>query len=189
MLLDLAPEIQYQIMQFCPPGALSSLAMVHTSLRYAAEQILYTHVCFHGHERRDRIISNWVLKENLSLAHTFVANPWKAGMVKTLVIKFAAGTTRLTVLQEREDLKAFHSFLVMLSEALQHMPNLVDLCILQDMVMYRDSDVFQESLTQFSQATRFVLRTDHCYLMVTFRPCTGAVTLSFIRYVCITLMI
>lgn len=69
-------------------------------------------------------------------------------MVKTLYIESAAGS-RLTKLQEREQHKRVVCFfLVMPSETLRHMPNLMDL---QDKTIY---DVSEGSL---SQAIRFVV--------------------------------
>jgi hypothetical protein len=44
---DLAAELQLQILQFCPPSRdLSTLSRTHTSLRDAAEYILYSDIDF-----------------------------------------------------------------------------------------------------------------------------------------------
>ena len=134
MPLDLAPEIQIHIMHFCSPGSLSSLSRVQTSLRDIAEYLLYSRVCFYA--RPLDLIQRfgpcqWALKETRSLLHTLIVNVRKAGMVKTLYIDLE---TFLMKRSFHESLKALHSFVFKLSEALQHMPNLMDLRIVYDIV-------------------------------------------------------
>ena len=166
MLLDLAPELQIQIMQFCSPDALSSLSGVQSSLRDIAEHLLYSHVYFYAQPLE--LIQNWksksrewALKENRSLLHTLITNPRKAGMMKTLCVEFE--TFFFCSKYSFETLKALHTFLVKLSEALRYLPNLVDLRIMHDKTTF---DISEGSL---SQAIRFVLRFGYrsChYLMV-----------------------
>lgn len=155
MLLDLAPEIQIQIMQFCSPGSLPSLSRVQSSLRDIAEHLLYSRV--HLYARPLDLIQDWrsgsykwVLKEKRSVLHTLIANVRKAGMVKALYIELE--TAIFCTKYSFENLKALHPFMVKLSEVLQHMPNLVDLRIVHDKIT---SDISNGSL---SQAIRFVLR-------------------------------
>lgn len=186
MTLDLAPEILIQIMQFCSPNSLSSLSRVQTSLRDIAEYLLYSRVHFYA--RPLDLIQDWrsgscrwALKEKRSLLHTLIANVRKAGMVKTLYIELE--TVIFCTKYSFENLKALHSFLLKLSEALQHMPDLVDLRIVHEKTT---SDISQGSLTQ---AIRFVLLIDHRFLVVIFGRCAGVVIPDFTRYAWIALMI
>ncbi|KAF8330675.1 hypothetical protein F5887DRAFT_999911 [Amanita rubescens] len=106
---DLPLEIQSLVLQFCSPNDLAVLSRTHTSLRDAAEYVLYGNIqiCLwydtvHGVTE--------ILQEKTPL-HTLLTNSWKASIVKVFY---------------------FHCNFVpesLLAEALEKMTALVDLCI------------------------------------------------------------
>ena len=140
---DLPLEIRYNILEHCSPRDLAVLSRVHTSVRDVAEYALYSHIryCAQPH---DMVSSERVqaapqrLKEE-SLLHTFANNSRKASMVKALYIE-------LEKKWGYDD--AVHFVLVKLAEALEKMPNLVDLRIIYSPM--------KESEGRITQAIRLV---------------------------------
>jgi hypothetical protein len=127
-LTDLPLEIQFHILELCSPSSLAILSRVHTSLRDVAECALYSYVHY-WIQPLDAVIlspnddsSVLELQENRSLLHTFATNPRKASKVKALYVEF---DTRNLVRGE-----IMHFILIKVAEALEKMPNLVDLRIL-----------------------------------------------------------
>lgn len=154
---DLPVEIQYNISAHCSPSDLAVLSRVHTSVRDVAEHALYGHIryCAQPLNMIGTIIewpkisldypfgykevTQW-LRDSKSLFHTFAANSRKASMVKALYIDLEKNwgcddTVRLV--------------LVNLAEALEKMPNLVDLRIIYSPM----KDQFEGRI---SQVIRFV---------------------------------
>ncbi len=143
-------------MQFCSHTDLCSLARVHSSLRDAAERVIYSDIYFCAWPFdliQDQTWKSWELKEDKSLLHTLAYNIRKAAMVKVLYIEFE----QVGMYNSKETL---HSILVKLSEALPNMSNLVDLRVVYDDMMVEPSDGV------FSRAIRFVCSTttrDHIH--------------------------
>ena len=167
---DVAFDIQSQILQFCSPRDLANLSAVHTSLRDAAEYVLYSHIrvslwapdLIVGRGTRK---SPWALVEKKSLLHTLAGNSRKAKMVKALDIDLAATgyhhPDRVLPLMASK-----------LAEVLETMPNLEDLHITYGLAS--NSSVERT----ISQVIRFVFfqytARDHCLTHGNL-ACTGAV--------------
>ena len=143
---DLPLEIQYIILEHCSPRDLAVLSRVHTSVRDVAEYALYSHICYW--QPLDMVSSESTqavppqLKENKSLFHTFATNSQKPSMVKALYIELETHWSRY-------DAAGF--VLVRLAEALEKMPNLVDLRIIHGPETMKDA-----SKGRISQIIRFV---------------------------------
>ena len=128
-LRDLPLEIQQAVLEHCSPNDLAALSRVHTSVRDAAEHALYSHIRYYAHPLDMVSESNQVvpqrLNENRSLLHTFSTNSRKASMVKAFYVELetrgGCGVGGSSVVR---------FVLVKLAEALEKMPNLVDLRIL-----------------------------------------------------------
>jgi hypothetical protein len=121
---DLAADLQLQTLQFCTSRDLSTLSRTHTSLRDAAEYMLYSDIDFPALSVGTRIegiprTCQSLMTLKTSLLHTLSTNARKAAMVKALFLELRATAVRDQV----------PSILIQLSEALQCLPNLVDLCI------------------------------------------------------------
>ena len=143
-------EIQSQISQFCSPKDLANLATVHTSLRDAAEYVLYSHI-YVINQASDLIRgkgtrkSPWTLVEKRSLLHTLASNSRKAEMVKALDITLGATS-------HRHPDRVLPHMVYKLAEVLETMPNLVDLRIRYG---WKNSSVEGT----ISQVIRFVFNT------------------------------
>ena len=149
---DLPLTIQCNILEHCLPSDLAILSRVHSSVRDVAEYALYSHI--HYRAQLFKIVTmvpSWEsqavqvlqrLKENKSLLHTFATNPWKASMVKEFYFELDRG--------DGCDNNLIHFVLVKLVEALEKMPNLVDLRIIQH------SPIEDLSKAIISQVIRFV---------------------------------
>ena len=122
-------EVQYNILEHCSPSDLAALSRVHSSIRDVAEYALYSHIRYYEQPlnmivmtvpSQDHHAVPSRMKEN-ALLHTFATNSRKASMVKAFYVE----------LQEDfdNDSNAVHFVLVKLAEALEKMPNLVDLRI------------------------------------------------------------
>jgi hypothetical protein len=172
---DVAFDIQSQILQLCSPKDLANLSAVHTSLRDAAEYVLYSHIYVSlwvpslivGKGTRK---SPWAWVEKRSLLHTLASNSRKAEMVKALDIDLAAtghhNPDRVLPLMASK-----------LAEVLETMPNLVDLRIKYGLTS--NSSVERT----ISQVVRFVFfqytARDH-WLTHSNLACAGAVTFNSI---------
>jgi hypothetical protein len=144
-------DIQLQTLQFCSPKELAILSRVHSSLRDVAEYVLYSHIFvrmwtsnlvswkwqLEGTQK-----SLWALVEEKSLLHTLVSSSRKAAMVKALELKLLS--------TQKVDLPLLAS---KLAEALEAMPNLVDLRITCDST---SNPVLEKTI---SQVIRFVFNT------------------------------
>jgi hypothetical protein len=131
-MLDLPLEIRLHILKHCSPSSLAILSRVHTSLRDAAECALYSHIHYWvrpldavilSRHHNGSVRSVLGLQEDRSLLHTFATNPQKASKVKGFYVEF--DTSKRV---RREEI--LHFILVKVAEALEKMPNLVDLRIL-----------------------------------------------------------
>lgn len=128
---DVAFEVQLQILQFCSLNDLTAVARAHSSLRDAAENMLYSHIDF-SPRQRDRAIwegpskSPWdsIVKETAPLISTLSKNTRKAPMVKAFYIELGG--------EAYDDYSVIPAILAELSGALRVMPNLVDLRIRTD---------------------------------------------------------
>ena len=128
---DIAFEVQLQILQFCSLKDLTVVARVHSSLRDAAENALYSHIDF-SPRQRDRAIwegpskSPWksAVKETAPLLSTLARNARNASMVKTFYIELGG--------EAYDDFSVIPPILAELSGALRAMPNLMDLRIRTD---------------------------------------------------------
>ena len=163
MYLDhIASEIRLEILQLCSPGDLASLSRVHSSLRDAAEHVLYTHIYFSAHpfdliqdrKRKSRSQeggeSNLLaLEEHRSLLHTLSTSARKAKMVKSLRIELGKFIRHSRPL----DKNVIRYILLKLSQLLKDMPNLVDFRIIYDI----ENDPSEGRL---SEAIRFVFDPD-----------------------------
>ena len=168
---DVAFDIQSQILQFCSPKDLANLSAVHTSLRDAAEYVLYSHIHVYLWSP-DLIVGNgtrkspWALVEERSLLHTLASNSRKAEMVKALDIDIAATG-------HRHPDKVLLLMVSKLAEVLETMPNLLDLRIKYGLM----SNSSVERI--ISQVIRFIFfqytARDHCLTHGNL-ACTGAVT-------------
>ena len=130
-LTDLPLEIHLHILKYCSPSSLAILSRVHTSLRDVAECALYSDIHYWVQPLDAVILASTMsfhngsvlgLQENRSLLHTFATNPRKALMVKGFYVEF--DTSKWV------DKEIMHFILVEVAEALEKMPNLVDLRIL-----------------------------------------------------------
>jgi hypothetical protein len=180
---DLPVEIQYDISAHCSPSDLAVLSRVHTSVRDVAEHALYGHIRYCAQplnmiewpepsfdlDYELEEVPQW-LKESKSLLHTFAANSQKASMVKALYIDLEKNwvcddTVRLA--------------LVKLAEALEKMPNLVDLRIIYSPM----KDPFEGRI---SQVIRFVCnrwhRDNHGSTLITIWYHTVVVASNSIHY-------
>jgi hypothetical protein len=145
---DLPLEIQYNILEHCSPRDLAVLSRVHASVRDVAEYALYGHIWYRA-QPLDMIVMTmpaWDydavpqrLKENKSLLHTFATNSRKASMVY-IELENDQGCDRNS--------NVVRFVLVKLAEALEKMPNLVDLRIIHNPM--------KESEGRISQVIRFV---------------------------------
>ena len=168
---DVAFDVRSQILQFCSPKDLANLSAVHTSLRDAAEYVLYSHIHVYLWSP-DLIVGNgtrkspWALVEERSLLHTLASNSRKAEMVKALDIDIAATG-------HRHPDKVLLLMVSKLAEVLETMPNLLDLRIKYGLM----SNSSVERI--ISQVIRFIFfqytARDHCLTHGNL-ACTGAVT-------------
>ncbi|KAF8341130.1 hypothetical protein F5887DRAFT_1076559 [Amanita rubescens] len=140
---DLPLEIQSYILQFCSPNDLAILSRTHTSLRDAAEYVLYGRIDIYGARPYDLIlldydpsipnppdhdISPQGLNEHKSPLHTLITNSRKASIVKAFYVDFAhVYDGVLDVNSVAMDFVAEK-----LGEALEKMTALVDLRIRHD---------------------------------------------------------
>ena len=167
-LADLPPEIRCNISEHCSPRELAVLSRVNTSVRDVAEYALYSRIRYCVRPL-DIVNSSWQatpqrLKEK-SLLHTFANNSQKASMVKALYFE----------LEKQWDCDdAVHFALIKLAEALEKMPNLVDLRIIYNSVKEL------EGRHRISQVIRFV--SNRWHLLMTIWHHTGVVTSNSIRY-------
>jgi hypothetical protein len=142
MLLELAPEIVLQVLQFCSHSDLSFLSRVHTSLQDAVESALYRHICLRHSDSIDITRRTlWTMIGDGSLLDTLTTNPRKACMVKALYFQI-----ELCYFIDQEILRPI---LVKLAGALEKMPNLVDLRVI-------NSTIRDPSRGRISQVIRFV---------------------------------
>ena len=127
-LCEIAPELQLEILQFCPPRDLASLSTVHTSLRDVAEHALYSHIDFLI--RPSDFIQDWHYNEG-SLLHTLSTSARKSVMVKEVYIRFLGRdywSQRASGGSNSED---WHPAVIMMyiSDTLKKLPNLAELGI------------------------------------------------------------
>ena len=148
-LEDVGFDIHSQILQFCSPEDLVNLSTVHTSLRDAAEYVLYTHIYISIRWQYELIArkvtpkSPWTLVEERSLLHTLASNSRKAEMVKALDID----------LERRHPIRVLLLLVSKLAEVLETMPNLVDFRIKYGL---RSNSSLERTI---SQVIRFVCNT------------------------------
>jgi hypothetical protein len=116
-LTDVPLDVQLQILQLCSPEDLAVVSRVHSSLRDAAERVLYSHIDFSAQERDIELAA----KKTVPLLSTLAINTWKASTVKAFYIELGA---------EDDNCDISHLILVALAGVLEKMPNLVDLRIL-----------------------------------------------------------
>ncbi|KAF8341144.1 hypothetical protein F5887DRAFT_976925 [Amanita rubescens] len=124
-LTDVPLDVQLQILQLCSPKDLAAVSRVHSSLRDAAERVLYSRIDISSQEpyiEMDR--SPWELaaKKTAPLLSTLAINTWKASRVKAFYIELGV--------EDDNDYGVLHLILVALAGVLEKMPNLVDLRIL-----------------------------------------------------------
>jgi hypothetical protein len=148
-LVDVALEVQLQIFQLCSPQDLATLSRVHSSLRDAAEYVLYSHIDISPEERdmeveEDAIRSPWssAVEKTSPLLSTLANTAQRASTVKAFYIKLGGKTY--------DDRNVISPFLVKLAGVLEKMPNLVDLRIMTDAMMDRSDG------TQISKVIRSV---------------------------------
>jgi len=120
---DVPLDVQLQILQLCSPEDLAIVSRVHSSLRDAAEHVLYSRIDFSAQEPDIVHGSLWELaaKKTAPLLSTLASNTWKASTVKAFYIELGMAD---------DDCDVFHLILVALAGVLEKMPNLVDLRIL-----------------------------------------------------------
>lgn len=119
------PALHTQLEILC--SDLTSLCRVHSSLRDVAERVLYSHIYLRAYPFdliEDKRWKSWALSEKRSLLHTLNKNARKAEIVTSLYIELKQIQSYAL-----ERAMAIRSILVKVSEALQNMPNLVDLRI------------------------------------------------------------
>ncbi len=149
---DLPPEIHGLALQFCSPADLAVLSRTHTSLRDAAEYVLYSRIdiCadpsdlilvdYHDTHRR--------LNKHKSPLHTLITNSQKASIVKALYVDF--GRPYMGFRNNRDMIFVAEE----LARALEKMTALVDLCIGYD-------DTWDPCGGRISQVIRFVFNSHH----------------------------
>lgn len=144
---DISPEIQLEMLLFCPPSDLAALSRVHTSLRDVAEYTLYNHIDFFTQpfnlkqdkpRARARKLPRIV---DMSLFHTLSTSERKAAMVKSLYVELEE-----SIYNEGQ----INPVVVEFSDSLKKLSNLVDFRIL-----YRWWDDLQTE-GHLSQVIRFV---------------------------------
>ncbi|KAF8693974.1 hypothetical protein AX14_002226 [Amanita brunnescens Koide BX004] len=153
---DVAFEVQLQILQFCSLNDLTAVARAHSSLRDAAENMLYSHIDF-SPRQRDRAIwegpfkSPWdsIVKETAPLISTLSKNTRKAPMVKAFYIELGG--------EAYDDYSVIPAILAELSGALRVMPNLVDLRIRTDAQL----DFSEGQISDVIRGSYFKLHTLH----------------------------
>ncbi|KAF8344429.1 hypothetical protein F5887DRAFT_971140 [Amanita rubescens] len=153
---DVAFEIQLQILQFCSLNDLAVVARVHSSLRDAAENMLYSHIDF-SPRQRDRAIwegpskSPWnsAVKETAPLLYTLSKNTRNASMVTTFYIELGG--------EAYDDYSVIPPILAELSGALRAMPNLTDLRIRTDAKLDRS----EGKISNVIRGSYFKLHTLH----------------------------
>ncbi|KAF8341138.1 hypothetical protein F5887DRAFT_976896 [Amanita rubescens] len=124
-LTDVPLDVQLQILQLCSPKDLAVISRVHSSLRDAAEHVLYSRIDFSTQQREYMHRSPWdsAAKKTAPLLSTLANNTWKASTVKAFYIELGV---------EDDNCDALHLILVELAGVLEKMPNLVDLRILNN---------------------------------------------------------
>lgn len=137
-LADVALEVQLQIFQFCSPHDLAIISLVHSSLRHAAEYVLYSHIDFSPQERGtyvedDTYRSPWAsaMEKTSPLLFTLASNTRKASTVKAFYIELGG--------EAYGDDNVIPPILVKLAGVLEKMPNLVDLRIMTDAELDRSA--------------------------------------------------
>ena len=115
---DLPLDIQYGIFEHCSTSGLAALSRVHSSARDVAENFLYSHICYCAQPLAPR-----GLEEDRSPLHTLATNSQKASIVKSFYIELENSWHH----SFDDNLNEAHCVLVKLVEALEKMPNLVDL--------------------------------------------------------------
>ena len=150
-LRDLPLDIQYNILEHCSPSDLAVLSRLHTSVRDVAEYALYGHIRYcaqplnmivtvPSQDAQAQVVPQR-LNESHSPLHTLATNSRKASMVKALHVELKKGGSR--------DGDVVRFVLVKLAEALEKMPNLMDLRIIYSPT----KDLFESGI---SQVIRFV---------------------------------
>ena len=140
---DLPLEIQSYVLQFCSPNDLAVLSRTHTSLRDAAEYVLYGRIDIYGVRPYDLILLDYDpslpnppdhdtsprgLIEHKSPLHTLITNSRKASIVKAFYVDFAYEYDGVLDV----DSVAMDFVAEKLAEALEKMTGLVDLRIGHD---------------------------------------------------------
>ncbi|KAF8341142.1 hypothetical protein F5887DRAFT_976919 [Amanita rubescens] len=144
--VDVALEVQLQILQFCSPQDLAILSLVHSSLRDAAEYVLYSHIDFSPEERdtyveEDTYRSPWEssMQKTSPLLSTLDRNARKASTVKAFYIELGG--------EDYGDDNIIPPILVKLAGVLKKMPNLVDLRIMTDAKLDRSDGKISEVIS------------------------------------------
>jgi hypothetical protein len=145
-LVDVALEVQLQILQFCSPQDLAILSLVHSSLRDAAEYVLYSHIDFSPEDRdtyveedtTDTYRSPWesAMQKTSPLLFTLDRNARKASTVKAFYIELGG--------EDYGDDNIIPPILVKLAGVLKKLPNLVDLRIMTDAKLDRSDGKISE---------------------------------------------
>ncbi|KAF8341154.1 hypothetical protein F5887DRAFT_976978 [Amanita rubescens] len=155
-LTNVALDVQLQILQLCSPKDLAVVSRVHSSLRDAAEHVLYSRIDFSAPERDiepHRSIWELAAKKTTPLLSTLSINTRKASTVKAFYIELGAEDVNCDVL---------HLILVALAGVLEKMQNLVDLRILT----HGQDDLSQGTISRVIGGGYFKLETlylDFCW--------------------------